>query len=493
MKYISSAQLSGALKALAAFREKVNPQGVQHILPFLALKRKGVNTRAFKKYTEADDKAFFNKFARVKEGETPYFDPIKSSYRIETHPHSNVSTARKGTFSRSWGAADFKEDPTTHEELFKLSADYLELLQKKAITKAGKKTRVPAIALAAFLFRHRQFPDSYAVGGLGKEIKAEFRLSDEEYNALFEESTRLPEFADEPISAEEVISTIEASGVVEGGAEARTEFQELLIQADDKILAQVKALLFEDKYAGVIFVGPPGTSKSWYAVQVALSLADGDATRIKKIQFHKSYQYENFVQGYFPTEDGKGFELRDQLMLDAIRDANNDSDAIQVVLIDELSRSDPGRVFGELLTYIEPTRRNEEFLLASGRPLSVPLNLVFIATMNSRDKSVVEIDDAFERRMAKIEFAPNAAILEARFRETGVDEKFAGRVVGFFNWIQQKYPLGHTFLFNVRDGTSFKRVWDTQLRFVFEKQFKYEPHEVAEIRQKCIEIVGVEL
>jgi len=161
------------------------------------------------------------------------------------------------------------------------------------------------------------------------------------------------------------------------------------------------------------------------------------------------------------------------------------------VLIDELSRSDPGRVFGELLTYMEPSRRNEEFVLASGTQVTMPQNLVFIATMNSRDKSVVEIDDAFDRRMAKIEFNPEPAILEIWLREAKVADEFGRRVVAFLKWIQEKYPLGHTFLFTVRDQDSFRRAWESQLRFVLEKQFKYEPQILAEIKQKCGEILGV--
>jgi 5-methylcytosine-specific restriction endonuclease McrBC GTP-binding regulatory subunit McrB len=60
---------------------------------------------------------------------------------------------------------------------------------------------------------------------------------------------------------------------------------------------------------------------------------------------------------------------------------------------------------------MEPSRRDEAFMLASGTEVSVPSNVVFLATMNSRDKSVAEIDDAFDRRMAKIEMNPDENIL----------------------------------------------------------------------------------
>ncbi|HEY2495966.1 MAG TPA: AAA family ATPase [Candidatus Angelobacter sp.] len=492
MKYISVQQLVSSLRALANFRSKVNQQGAQHVLSFLALRKAGVGTRGFKRYTEADDKEFFNEFARIAADDpNPYFDPIRSMYRIETHPHSNVATARKGTFARSWGAAAFKQEPGGGEDEWKLQPDYINILREKALTKRGEVTLVPAIPLAAFLFRHQEFADSMRPKDLGAQLKIAFHMSDSEYNQLFEERTEIGDFGDRPLSRDDVIRAINESGVVQTTKEARAEFQELLITQNDRILVRVKSLLFDDGYAGVVFVGPPGTSKSWYAVQVALALADGDVTRVRKIQFHKSYQYEHFVEGFVPNKGGTGFELKAQLMLRAIQDATDNPRATYVILIDELSRSDPGRVFGELLTYMEPSRRNEEFVLASGTLVTMPSNVVFVATMNSRDKSVVDIDDAFDRRMAKIEFNPDPAILEGWLRDAKVADGFSRRVIAFFKWIQEKYPLGHTFLFNVRDADAFRRAWDSQIRFVLEKQFKYEPQILIEIKQKCAEIVGV--
>lgn len=189
--------------------------------------------------------------------------------------------------------------------------------------------------------------------------------------------------------------------------------------------------LDEDEYAGVVFTGPPGTSKSWHAVQIALALADGDPKRLRKVQFHRSYQYEQFVEGFTPNDEGTGFELRDGLMLRVIQDAEADRGSTYVVLIDELSRSDAGRVFGELLTYMEPSRRDEEVLLASGTKTAVPPNIVFLATMNSRDKSVLEIDDAFDRRMAKIEFAPSASTLTEFLRANKTPEELVRKILAF--------------------------------------------------------------
>src|SRR4051812_5793783 len=98
MKYISKEQLIDSLRQLAAFRSKISKQAAQHILPFLALRRKDVDTTRMTAYEERDDYVFFDDYMRVTDGDEPYFDPIAGMMRIAGHPHSNVATARKGTF-----------------------------------------------------------------------------------------------------------------------------------------------------------------------------------------------------------------------------------------------------------------------------------------------------------------------------------------------------------------------------------------------------------
>ena len=493
MKYVSRDQLLDSLQRLAQFRERTPRQAVKHVLAFMALRWRGVDGSRMSPFEERDDFDFFDEFMKVDEGDWPYFDPIAGMMRRPGHPHSNVATARKGTFYRSWHAAtsDIDENGT---ERWRLEQDYLSIIRKKALTKAGTAVKIPAAPLGAFLFRETAFPDKAGMIDVAQHLRSKFNLTLDEYDQLFEDTTQ-PEgdFASERLSRAEVLEAIRDSGVVAETREAMSNFQDLTIAVDDSVLKRVRQLLDEDDYAGVIFVGPPGTSKSWYAVQVALALADGDKRRVRKIQFHRSFQYEQFVEGFVPNDDGTGFELRDQLMLRVMGDADTDRKATYVVLIDELSRSDPGRVFGELLTYMEPSRRDEPFVLASGREVSIPPNLVFIATMNSRDKSVLEIDDAFDRRMAKIDFPPNAAMLQQFMSDNNVPADLSRRILAFFKWMQERHPIGHTFFRTVKDSDSLKRLWETQLRFVFEKQFKYEPATLDEIRAKFTEITGVVL
>jgi 5-methylcytosine-specific restriction enzyme B len=487
MSSVSEPQISEALQKLARFRDNVHKQRAQHVLPYLALRFAGVSTTTPVRYTEADDFEFWNTFLRVRAGDQPYFDPIACSFRIASHPHSNVATARKGTFWKSWAAAHMTSSPSS--EAWTLDPDYVAVIEKKVLSKAGRVTRIPALPLAAFLLRAHDVSD---YSDLLTRFKAVFHLDAEEYERLFEDASLAAPFTDNPLSDTDVVKAIFKSGVVRELRESRTDFADLAIGQDDRYVNLALTLINEDAYAGVILVGPPGTSKSWYAHQIALHLTDGESSHVFKVQFHPSYQYENFVEGYSPTSAG-GFELKKQVVRRVAALAEQRPEGTFVIIIDELSRSDPARVFGELLTYMEKSRRGETFLLSSGDEFSLPENIVFVATMNSLDKSVTEIDDAFDRRMGKIELAPDPELLLRLLRENGTDDQLSVRISSFLSWVSVKYPLGHTFFLNVRDEESLRRLWETQLRFIFDKRFRHEPNVFREILDKFIEITGVQL
>lgn len=258
-----------------------------------------------------------------------------------------------------------------------------------------------------------------------------------------------------------------------------------LSQTDPR-LSEVRELL--KSFGGVIFSGPPGTSKSYYANKIGSALA-GDESRIAFVQFHPSYQYEDFVQGFVPKDSGDGFEMKPKTFLQMCRDAALDPDQTFVIVVDELSRADPGRVFGEALTYIEHSKRGLPFQLASGETATIPPNLVLLATMNPLDRGVDEVDAAFERRFAKIAMDPDPGALAAFLDGNEVADPIRRRLLAFFVKVNQqakRNPLsavGHTFFIEVEDGPSLQRVWDYQLRFLFEKAHRLDPDAFAEVER----------
>lgn len=258
------------------------------------------------------------------------------------------------------------------------------------------------------------------------------------------------------------------------------------IEDDDALLSQVQQLL-EDGFAGIIFTGPPGTGKSWYAAQIAAKLADGEPERVRFIQFHASYQYEDFVEGYVPQEGG-GFRLEPKHLLDMCRKAMEAEGEPCVLVIDELSRSDPSRVFGEALTYMESTRRGMEFRLASGKVALIPENLVFLTTMNPMDRGVDEVDAALERRFAKVAMDPDRDQLERFLEGNGMEEDLRNLVLSFFDYLvghENPYcKVGHAYFRVVGDEEGLRRLWDHQLRFHMEKAFRLDPDGLREVSRR---------
>ncbi|HEX3966070.1 MAG TPA: AAA family ATPase [Trebonia sp.] len=251
------------------------------------------------------------------------------------------------------------------------------------------------------------------------------------------------------------------------------------LKSDDPRLLEVRDLL--QTYGGIIFSGPPGTSKTWYAAKIAEALVDRDEKRVIFVQFHPSYQYEDFIQGFVPKEAGDGFVLKPRYFLQMCIDASQDRERLYVLVIDELSRGDPGRVFGEALTYVDKTKRDMSFTLASGHTCVVPSNLVILATMNPLDRGVDEVDAAFERRFARIAMDPDRGILDNMLADNEVNDQLRTEVLRLFDMMNSRakstplMTVGHTFFLNVRDAASLKGAWKYQIRFLAEKAYRLEP------------------
>ena len=167
--------------------------------------------------------------------------------------------------------------------------------------------------------------------------------------------------------------------------------------------------LLEDK-PQVIFQGPPGTGKTFVARKLANHLA-GSEDRVTLVQFHPSYSYEDFVQGFRPTlENGQpGFEPRNGPLLRAAEQARKDKNSKHFLIIDEINRGNLARILGELYFLLE--YRDEKISLQyqgdTEEKFSLPENLYIIGTMNTADRSIALVDLALRRRFYFVEFHPD--------------------------------------------------------------------------------------
>ena len=184
--------------------------------------------------------------------------------------------------------------------------------------------------------------------------------------------------------------------------------KELLIDIDH--LRTIQRLL--DDKRQVILQGPPGTGKTYVAQKLAACLA-GAQERVRLVQFHPSYAYEDFVQGFRPSlvNGQPGFELRDGPLLDMAERARVEPDARHFLVIDEINRGNLAKVFGELYFLLE-YRDQKMRLQYSDQPFALPANLYVIGTMNTADRSIALVDLALRRRFHFVEFHPDRPPIE---------------------------------------------------------------------------------
>ena len=188
--------------------------------------------------------------------------------------------------------------------------------------------------------------------------------------------------------------------------------------------------LLEMKY-NVILQGAPGVGKTYAAKRLAYSImGEKDENRIKFVQFHQSYSYEDFIQGYRPNDNDNRFVLKNGVFYDFCHRAENDIDRPYFFIIDEINRGNLSKILGELMMLIEKDHRGERLnLLYSNEEFCVPKNIRIIGMMNTADRSLAMMDYALRRRFAFYSFKPafeNPKFID--YQESKKNKKFSNPI-----------------------------------------------------------------
>ena len=247
----------------------------------------------------------------------------------------------------------------------------------------------------------------------------------------------------------------------------------------------------------LILQGPPGTGKTFIARRIAWCLIGRkDNGPTEMVQFHQSYAYEDFVEGFRPTKHG-GFVLKPGVFQLFCERARGKPKTPHVFIIDEINRGNLSRIFGELLMLIECDKRSEDYAVAltySDTRFHVPENVFILGMMNTADRSLALVDYALRRRFAfeTLEPAYGRLPFEEHLAKKGASSDLVRRISKGMARLNETicgdkelgpgFQIGHSYFVPGKgDELSddwYKRVVDTQIAPLLREYWFDAPEDV---------------
>jgi len=246
-------------------------------------------------------------------------------------------------------------------------------------------------------------------------------------------------------------------------------------------LEEVRALLDERKQ--IIFYGPPGTGKTYVARKLANDLVGPE--QVKLVQFHPSYTYEDFFEGYRPMSGNGttiGFELRPGPLRQLVTRAGEHRDQAFVLIIDEINRANLAKVFGELYFLLEYRDEAVDLLYSSGdEPFSLPPNIYLIGTMNTADRSIALIDSAMRRRFAFVALDPRTEPVHSLLRRWSLRHGLPPLSADLLDELNRRiddpeFQIGPSYFMRATDPEAFsderlRHIWSADILPLLEEHY----------------------
>ena len=225
----------------------------------------------------------------------------------------------------------------------------------------------------------------------------------------------------------------------------------------------------------VILQGAPGVGKTFTAKRLAYSMMGvKDTSRVMLIQFHQSYSYEDFIEGYRPS--GAGFELVKGAFYSFCKKAADDEENAYFFIIDEINRGNLSKIFGELFMLIENDKRGYKLqLLYSREFFYVPRNVHIIGMMNTADRSLAMLDYALRRRFAFVELRPafdsdgfrayRDGLRDSRFKDLVDEVESLNRAIAEDESLGEGFCIGHSYFCNMKPETCTDAALDSIVEY----------------------------
>ena len=275
-----------------------------------------------------------------------------------------------------------------------------------------------------------------------------------------------------------------------------------------------------------ILYGPPGTGKTWHTVTRTVAIIEGrgtsevekenrkkvkrqfeeyrDSGHIEMVTFHQNATYEDFIEGIRPvlTETDQAqakdqtsangqaspepgspgdiqYEMRPGVFRRIAERAQKHPDQRYVLVIDEINRGNIARIFGELITLIEDTKRQGKddearvTLPGSQDEFSVPSNLYILGTMNTADRSIALLDTALRRRFTFEEMMPDPSHKKVNKIVDNVDY---GKLLKAINrriavLLDRDHQIGHTYFLGVKTTQALAKAFQHSIVPLLQEYF----------------------